>query len=171
MPSATLASPTQRSDVSAPLPVGTICEVLDSKTGAAHTATILSRRIGSSSNPPDGHADTDNVQYYIHRHDQDKRLDGWGRPGPRPADISMFLAPTSTSMPRCTRNTLPRPAQRPHTIEKGKRKADDEHHNDGSDGSRTPSVSRQASPALHDRAAGHRARHKTRRLLLPRLRP
>lgn len=49
----------------------------------------------------------------------------------------------------------------PHSIEKGKRKAEQDLVNDGSDGSHTPSVSRQQSPALLDRNANHRGRQKT----------
>lgn len=49
----------------------------------------------------------------------------------------------------------------PHSLEKGKRKAEHDLINQGSDASRTPSVSRQASPAPADRSSNHRGRHKT----------
>ena len=155
-----------------PWPVGAVCEVVDAKTGISYTATVLSRRWGSSSNLPPG-SDTDNVQYYIHRHDQDKRMDGWvDHASIRPASSASSssdakVSPTSRSSAsqphstpiKSTNGSHPSPSTTPHTTEKGKRKAEHELIHDGSEGSGTPSASRQASPALPDRAANHRGRH------------
>ncbi|SPO22482.1 related to histone acetyltransferase [Ustilago trichophora] len=154
------------------LSVGALCDVVDANTGNSYAATVLSRRWGSSSNPPPASADTDNLQYYIHRHDQDKRMDGWvDHASVRPAlestnsDIKTFSTgysaasllqstPVKGANGSSTSSSLP-----PHSIEKGKRKADHDLVHEGSDGSRTPSTSRQASPALPDRSAHHRPRH------------
>ncbi|SJX61282.1 related to histone acetyltransferase [Sporisorium reilianum f. sp. reilianum] len=153
MPSATLSAQ------STLLPVGAVCQVVDSKTGNTYPATIVSRRWGSSSNPPSASAaDIDNVQYYVHRHDQDKRMDGWvDGSSIRPAlniDTKFDSTLHDASTPTKGTNGLT-------SIEKGKRKAEHDLVNDGSDGSRTPSVSRQQSPALLDRNASHRGRQRT----------
>ncbi|SPO21677.1 related to histone acetyltransferase [Ustilago trichophora] len=154
------------------LPVGAVCELVDAHTGISYTATVLSRRWGSSSNPPPGSADTDNVQYYIHRHDQDKRMDGWVdhafiqpalasiSPDVRsvPTDHSAALLPQSTPV-KGANGSSASPSLTPHSFEKGKRKAEHDLVHEGSNGSRTPSTSRQASPALPDRATHHRSRH------------
>ncbi len=165
MPSAALSTSEQQQ--AGLLPVGAACEVIDAKTGAVYSATVLSRRWGSSSNPPPG-SNVDDVQYYIHRHDQDKRMDGWvDQASIRLASITS-AARLTTSYPHATplkgiNGTHTSSGTTPHAAEKGKRKAEHELVHEGSDGSRTPSVSRQASPAIPDRAANHRAaRHKAR---------
>lgn len=154
---------------SALMPVGAICEVIDAKTGASYLATVLSRRFGSSSNPIAG-LNTDDVQYYIHRHDQDKRMDGWvDQASVRPASAQSTSAVHSSaisqpSTPLKGANGTHTPSNiTPHSLEKGKRKAEHDLAQEGSDGRRTPSSSRQASPALADRAPNHRGRNKNAR--------
>ncbi|TKY84922.1 hypothetical protein EX895_006002 [Sporisorium graminicola] len=172
MPSAMLSTSNhQRATQSAFLPVGAVCEVVDGKTGHAYPATIVSRRWGSSSNPPSaGGADIDNVQYYVHRHGQDKRMDGWVDDSSiRPAsalsnlDVKLEVPSNHPSTPIKGANGLASASANPtpHSMEKGKRKAEHDLVNEGSDGSRTPSLSRQPSPALLDRNANHRGRQKT----------
>ena len=138
------------------LPVGAVCEVVEASSGTWHPATIISRRSGSSSNPPPG-ADTDNVQYYIHRHDQDKRMDGWvDHASVRPLSAPHPVVDPHSKPPRGA-NGNNEPVQRtPHGIEKGKRKADNELAQAHNDASRTPSTSRQASPALQERSVKRR---------------
>ncbi|GAC97051.1 histone acetyltransferase [Pseudozyma hubeiensis SY62] len=162
MPSAIPSSHDHRTGAqSSVLPVGSVCEGIDSKSGESYLATILSRRSGSSSTLAKAEADSDNVQYYIHRHDQDKRMDGW-------VDCSTVQPASTTSgldtRPGSVGSTTPlRGVNRstpPQSIEKGKRKAENDPPTDGSDGSRTPSVSRQASPAVADRVTSHRGRQK-----------
>lgn len=163
MPSSTVAASDQ-----ALLPVGAVCEVFDPKTGSSFSATVLSRRCGSPSHPSPGY-DTDNVQYYIHRHDQDKRMDGWvDHASIRPASDTKAIASAHSSVfdshsvpSNNASGSRPHPIGTPQSVDKGKRKAEHDPVQEGSDGSRTPSASRQASPALPDRATTQRGRYHT----------
>ncbi|SNX82590.1 related to histone acetyltransferase [Melanopsichium pennsylvanicum] len=147
-------------DQHAMLPVGAVCEVIDPNTGTTYTATVLSRRSGSSSNPPPGF-DSDIVQYYVHRHDQDKRMDDWvDRAFIRPASISDGNVSPSLLLSTQIRGANGSFSTMSHSIGKGKRKADHDLAHEGGDGSRTPSISRPVSPALPDRGATHRRRQE-----------
>lgn len=136
------------------IPVGADCELVDSETGSVFLATVISRRWGSPSSTQAG-SESDHVQYYIHRHDQDKRMDGWvDQSSVRP--VSARPAPTATPAPSDPHHLLLSTATRPG--DKGKRKAENELKYDDSDGSRTPSASRQASPTPPDRLPHPRSR-------------